>query len=205
MLSIGIDWSDAQRVMSNLQAAEDQMPFAMALALNAATEKTRKHLITETWGAAHGIKVRNQSFIAASLTTKGTRATKRQLETEIYDRLQRGHLMMHAKGGQRVPQGRAHMAVPVSSVQRTGRGVPQNLRPKAMGTKLFPLKGGSPDRLYTRDKRSGKLKLMYVLKTRTRIPKRVPFFEDYRMVMSRELMRALPIAVERAMSTRRVR
>jgi hypothetical protein len=200
MIAIGIDWSDAQRVMRNLQAAEDQMPFAMALALNAATEKARKHLITETWSAAHGIKVRNPSFIAASLTTKGTRATKRQLETEIYDRLQRGHLVAHAKGGTRAPQGRSHMAVPVSSIVKGSRGVPQRLRPRNL-----PNAVRIKDALYTRDKRSGKLKLMYVLKTRTRIPKRVPFFEDYREVMSRELRRALPIAVERAMSTRRVR
>jgi hypothetical protein len=197
---IGIDWSDAQRVMANLKAAEDQMPFAMALALNAATEKTRKHLITETWSGSHGIKVRNPSFIGASLTTKGTRATKRQLETEIYDKLGRGHLMMHARGGVRKPQGRSHMAVPSSKLPKGSRGVPSGLRPKNLQNAVR-----IKDALYVRDKRSGKLKLMYVLKSATRIPKRVPFFEDYQTVMRRELMRALPIAVERAMSTRRIR
>ena len=196
MMQIQIDWSDVKRVMANLKAAEDQMPFAMALALNDATEKTRKYLITHTWPSR--IKQRNASFIAASLTTKGTRATKRQLESEIYDRLNRGHLMMHAKGGTRTARG-AHMAVPVSSMPKSGRGVPQRLRPRNLANSVR-----IKDAIYTRD-RSGKLKLMYVLKTATKIPRRVPFFEDYHASMSRELRRSIPIAVERAMRTRRVR
>jgi hypothetical protein len=203
VLALQIDWADAQRVMSNLKAAEDQMPFAMALALNDATEKTRKHLIGVTWpGHVHQ---RNTSFIAASLTTKDARASKTSLSTEIYDRLGRGHLMLQAKGGVRTPRGRAHMTVPSSAIPKSSRGVPRNLRPKQLGTKLFPLEGGRKDLLFTRDRRSGRLKLMYVLKAATKIPKRVPFFEDYHAVMSAELMRSLPIAIERAMSTRRVR
>ena len=194
MLALQIDFRDVERVMANLRAAQDQMPYAMALALNEATEKTRQHLIKQTW-PSH-IKQRNPSFIAASLTTKGARANKRQLETEIYDRLNRGHLMMHAKGGVRTPRS-GHLAVPVSNVPKGARGVPQRLRPKNMTVRI-------KDALYTRD-RSGRLRLVYVLKTATKIPKRVPFFEDYQTVMSRELHRAIPAAVARAMATRRVR
>jgi hypothetical protein len=58
------------------------------------------------------------------------------------------------------------------------------------------------DALYTRDKR-GRLKLMYVLKSRTPVPKRVPFYEDFATSMRRELIVALPIAIAKAMATRR--
>ena len=139
-----IDISDVQRVMRNLKAAEDQMPFAMSLALNNATEITRKHLITQTW-PGH-VKARNASFIAAALTTKGTRATKRQLSTEIYDRLRRGNLVLHAKGGTRTAR-RGHMAVPVSSMPKGASGVPSRLRPKALVNSVR-----IKDAIYTRDR-----------------------------------------------------
>jgi hypothetical protein len=195
MLALSIDYSDVQRIMKNLGAAADQIPYAMALALNVATERTRQHLIKRTWpGHVHQ---RNASFIAASLTTKEARASKTSLSTEIYDRLGRGHLMMQAKGGTRVPRGGGSIAVPVSSIPRGARGVPQRLRPKNL-----PRSVRIKDALYTRD-RKGKLKLQYVLKRATRIPKRVPFFEDYRAVMTIALNRAIPEAIAKAMSTRR--
>ena len=199
MQGVVIDFPDIQRVMRNLKAAEDQMPYATALALNEATEKTRSYLIGHTW-PSH-IKQRNASFMSATLTTKDARATKRQLETEIYEnpRMQgRGHLMLHAKGGTRVPHSRAHLAVPSSNVPRlSGGGVAKRLKPKNM-PQAFRIK----DALYVRD-RKGRLKLMYVLKGSTKIPKRVPFFEDYFASMRRELHKAIPKAVQRAMATRR--
>jgi hypothetical protein len=196
MLTLTMDLSDVQRVAANLGASADQMPFAMALALNDATERTRQHLIRETW--PRHIRQRNPTFIAASLTTRDSRASKTSLSTEIYDRLQRGHLMLQAKGGVRTPQGRQHMAVPVSNVPKTSRGVPQRLRPKNLQNAVR-----IKDALYMRDRR-GRLKLVYVLKAATKVPKRVPFFEDYYASMSRELIRALPAAIGRAMATRRL-
>jgi hypothetical protein len=205
MQGLSIDYSDVQRIMRNLNAAEEQIPFAMALALNRATENTRQYLIKTTWPGA--IKQRNASFIAAALTTREARASKQSLATEIYENERmrgRGHLMLHAKGGTRTPtHGRARMTVPTRNVVRAGAGrrVPQNLRPKQLGEKLFTQKG-NPDALYVRDRR-GKLKLMYVLKTATRVPKRVPFFEDYHRTMASELNRLIPTAVQYAMATRR--
>jgi hypothetical protein len=87
--------------------------------------------------------------------------------------------------------------VPASSVPKGARGVPARLRPKNMPTAFR--KG---DVLYARDKK-GRLTLLYVLKHQTKIPKRVPFYEDYAMSMSRELVRTIPMAVEKAMATRR--
>lgn len=200
MFGLEIDMSEVQRVVRSLRGSVDQIPYAMMLALNDATEKTRQHLIKTTWPSS-GIKVRNASFIAASLTSRDYRATKTVLSTEIYDRLRRGHLAEHAKGGVRVAKGR-NLAVPSRNVPRTARGVPKGLRPNVLGTKLFPVKGGRKDLLYTRDRR-GRLKLMYVLKSNTRIPRRVPFYEDYEASMRLELRAALPLAVARAMATRR--
>ena len=195
MLGLSIDYSDVRRVMGNLKIAEDQIPFAMALALNDATKVTRAFLVRHTW-PGH-IKQRNASFISAALTTKF--ATKTNLSTEIYEhpRMQgRGHLMLQAKGGTRVGKG-GSIAVPVSNVPRGARGVPQRLRPKNLQNAVR-----IKDALYTRNAR-GKLQLMYVLKKATRIPRRVPFYEDHAASMRRELRRSIPLAVQKAMATAR--
>ena len=195
MFRVSIDMSDIERMARSLQVAEDQIPYAASVALNAATEVTRTHLIKTTW-PSH-IKQRNSTFLAAALTTKGSRATKGNLTSEIYDRLGRAHLSLHAKGGTRVGSGM--LAVPTSKVPRTARGVAQRLRPRNLANSVR-----IKDAIYTRDRR-GRLKLMYVLKATTKVPKRVPFYEDYERVMRTELMRALPAAFAKAMATRRVR
>jgi hypothetical protein len=104
---------------------------------------------------------------------------------------------MQAKGGERSPHGGSNLAVPASTITRTSRGVPTRLRPKNMPTAVR--KG---DVLYAKDKK-GRLTLLYVLKHQTKIPKRVPFYEDYANSMHRELVRTIPMAVEKAMATRR--
>jgi len=195
MIRLEIDFKEAEKAAISLGAAADQVPFAMALALNRAADITRNFLIKATW-PTH-VKQRNQSFIAASLTTRDARASKQSLVVEIYDRLNRGNLQMQAKGGTRTPHGGSSLAVPASDIPRGSRGVPARLRPKNMPTAVR--KG---DVLYGKDRR-GRLRLMYVLKRATPIPKRVPFYEDYTMSMRRELARTLPQAVAHAMATRR--
>lgn len=198
MLAVGIDLEDMYRVIRNLGATVDQVPYSMALAMNEATEKTYNLLTKQTW--PNKVTVRNPTFIRASLTTRGARASKHSLMTEIYDKLDRGHLMMHARGGVRTPKkGRAHMAIPVGNVIKKGaRGVPKNLRPANLANDYR--KG---DFIFARRGRTGKPRLMYVLKTATPIPKRVPFFEDYQRSMAVELRKALPSAIAKAMATRR--
>lgn len=195
VVKIEMDYRDLEAAALSIGAAADQIPFAISLAMNRSADVTRNLLIRSTW-PAH-VHQRNASFIAASLTTRDARASKGSLSVEIYDKLNRGHLQMQAKGGTRTPQGGSNLAVPSSNVPRTGRGVPQRLRPKNMPTAVR--KG---DVLYARD-RKGRLQLLYVLKHATPIPKRVPFYEDFAMSMSRELVRTIPLAVERAMATRR--
>ena len=194
---LSIDFSDVARVASRLGAAQDQIPYACALALNQAADNTRNLLIQNTW-PSH-VHVRNTSFIAASLTTRDARASKRQLAVEIYDKLDRGHLKMQGEGGVRMPHGGSSLAVPVSEIAaaRTGRGVPARLKPKNI--KAFKLRDG----LYVRDKRTKRLRMVYALKASTRIPKRVPFTEDFVRSISRDLIANLPQAIARAMATRR--
>lgn len=59
MMAIEIDMKEVQRVARGLGAAANQIPYAMMLALNDATEVTRSFLIRHTWPSAPGITVRN--------------------------------------------------------------------------------------------------------------------------------------------------
>ena len=195
VVAVEMDFSDLEQAAKNLGASTDQIPFALALSLNNAADITRKLLITATW--PQHIHQRNASFISASLTTRGARANKSDLTVEIYDKLNRGNLEMQSLGGVRAPKGGSNLAIPVSTINRTSKGVPARLRPKNLPTAVR--KG---DALYARDKK-GKLRLLYVLKTATKIPKRVPFYEDFALSMQRELVRGIPLAVARAMATRR--
>lgn len=199
MLKIEFDVSDWKRQAESIEGAAEQLPFAMALALNRAADVTRQFLIQSTW--PQHVQQRNKSFITASLTTKDSRASKQSLAVEIYDKLNRGNLQAHAKGGQRVPRGGSNLAVPSSNnVSRTASGVPKNLLPKNIPpSQLFKRQ----DVLYAKSKRGNKLKLLYVLKTSTKVPMAVPFYQDFATSMARELHRTMPMAMARAMATRR--
>ena len=195
MFKIEFNYAEVEKTALSLKAAADQIPYACALALNRAADVTRNYLIKATW-PTH-VKQRNASFIAASLTTKESRANKSMLSVEIYDKLDRGNLVMQALGGTRTPKKGGNLAVPVSSIKRTSRGVPSRLRPRNL--KVAVKRNGM---LYAKDSK-GKLKLLYALKPTTKIPKRVPFHADFHASMSRELNRTLPMAIKKAMATRR--
>jgi hypothetical protein len=196
MIKLEIDFREVEHAALSVGAAADQIPYAMTLALNRAADVTRNFLIKATW--PQHVQQRNNSFIAASLTTRDARAQKTSLSVELYDKLDRGNLQMHAKGGTRTPMGGAALAVPSSQLPKTSRGIPQRLRPKTLGSNAVR-KG---DVLYQRDNR-GRLRLLYVLKPQTKVPKQVPFYEDYERSMRAELQRLIPLAVKQAMSTRR--
>lgn len=198
VVRIEFDMSDCLRISDMLGASEDQLPYAMALALNRSADNTRKLLIQSTW-PTH-VQQRNSSFIAASLTTREARASKTSLAVEIYDRLGRGHLQEQAKGGQRTPRGGSMLAVPVQTLaaQRGSMGVPKRLKPRNLGPKGIRIK----DALYVRDTKK-RLRLLYVLRAMTRIPKRVPFYEDFANSMLNEMRTNLPYAIATAMATRR--
>lgn len=195
MIHVEFNYKELEAYATQLGARVDQIPYALALAMNRSADVTRNYLIKATW-PTH-VHARNSSFIAASLTTREARASKTSLAVEIYDKLDRGNLQMQAKGGVRVPQGGANLAIPASNVPRGSRGVPKNLKPANLKNSFK--KNGM---LFARDKR-GRVRLVYTLKPASRIPKRVPFYEDFAASMSTELTRTIPLAVKKAMATAR--
>jgi hypothetical protein len=196
MFRLEFDFDEFARAAQGIEGVAEQLPYALALAMNRSADVTRNLLIKQTW-PTH-VTQRNQSFIAASLTTRDARANKQSLAVEIYDKLDRGNLEMQAKGGTRTPHGGSNLAVPASNIPKGARGVPKRLKPKNLPTAVR--KG---DVLYAKDKRSGRLRLLYVLKPATKIPKRVPFYEDFAASMQREIARTIPLAVAHALATRR--
>ena len=196
MIKVEFDFNELTQYAQRFGASVEQIPYALMLSLNRAAETTRELLIRQTW-PSH-VHQRNASFIAASLTTRDARATKTSLSVEIYDRLDRGNLQMQSKGGTKTPHGGSNIAVPLSSIPKGSRGVPARLRPKTLGNRAIR-KG---DALYARLP-NGKLQLLYTLKHATKIPKRVPMYEDFALSMQRELTRNIPLAVAQAMKTRR--
>jgi hypothetical protein len=194
MIKAEFDYKELERFALTFGQRADQVPYALALAMNRSADVTRNLLIKTTW-PTHVVQ-RNNSFIAASLTTKDAKASKQSLSIEIYDKLGRGNLQLQAKGGTRLPKG-ANLAIPAGGMKRGPRGVPARLKPKALNVAL-KRKG----LLFARDGR-GRLKLMYVLKPATKVPKRVPFYEDFAASMQRELTRTIPLAMAKAMGSAR--
>ena len=196
-MSLTFDLRDFQRIARDLRALENQIPFALAQALNASAEVARKEVIETTW--PEHVEARNRTFMRAALTTKGERATKRNLRVVVYDRLGRASLSLHEKGGTKRPRG-ATLAVPSGDLQarRTGKGVPKGLRPRAIPNS-FKKGDGIYQRVGTGKGRG--LKLMYVLKTSAPIKADVPFHADFNRAMRRTLPVQFRIAMHKAMAT----
>jgi hypothetical protein len=197
MIDIEIDCRAFERRAKELHAAIDQVPYALALAMNQAARNTRQILVRETW-PSH-VTQRNTSFIGRALQTNF--ANKRNLRIEIYDSLGRAHLKLHDVGGDKSAKGK--FAIPVTgSIARTARGVSKSKRPHALIV-------NTPKRaLRITDKgifvaKGGRLHLMYAFKASTEQPADVPFDKDFREAMTIELRTSFPAALARAMGSRR--
>lgn len=197
-MSIKFDFRDFERVAKRMSAASNQVPFALARALNDGADKARKYLIEKTW--PNSIHRRNDRFLNAALTTKGTRASKRNLTVKITDKLNRGSLQLHADGGTKTPK-KSSLAIPSKQIQaaQTSRGVPKGLRPLAIPNSF---KRG--DAILQRPaKHGGKPVKQYSLRPTAKIKKDVPFREDFNKTMRREVFRAFGPRLRAAMNTRR--
>lgn len=176
-----------------LGASSDQVPFALARTMNDAMQSTREHIIGVMW--PRSVTARNRSFLKAALTTKGSRARKTLLEVELYDRLHRGHLQLHARGGTKRAKA-GNLAIGTRNVRRTSKGVVDSDKPRSFGTfkrgdAIFKKTGGKS------------LRLMYVLKPSAFQKPDVPFYETFAQQMNLGLRRHLPLNVMKAMQTRR--
>jgi hypothetical protein len=117
MFDLTIDTSAFEKRAKELDAQIDQVPYALALAMNAAAKKTKQTLVEDTW-PSH-VTQRNKSFIGRAL--QRTYANKRNLQIEIYDSLGRAHLKLHDTGAPRLPEVVSPSRRPVpSSAERVG-------------------------------------------------------------------------------------
>lgn len=192
---IKIDLTEVEKIATGLGAASDQLPFIMSLALNKAAFAARKELVSSTW--PRSIVQRNKSFINAALRVRTS--TKNDLSVEVFDYLGRAQLLRHAKGGTKLPKGR-NLAIPSRNIKLGPKGVPVSKRPRNLknsfvrNNKIFQVVGKGKTR---------RVKLVYFLRPSVRVPKDVPFYEDFQKTIRRELENNLPQAVVRAMSTRK--
>ncbi len=213
-----LDLREFDRAIHDFAATLDQVPFALAQAMNDGVEFARDEIINRTWPG--NVAVRNPRFLQAALTTRGNRATKTNLRVAIDDRLGRASLGLHAEGGEKTPRGKA-IAVPSAAVAgRAGaKGVPKGLRPRALPNSF--VKGNAIyQRVGTYQKvgapgtgRSGVargkgydgrgLTLMYRLAPRAEIRADVPFDSDFERAMRAGVDRAFGPRLQRAMATRR--
>jgi hypothetical protein len=197
MLELRFNTFDFEMRARELDAAIDQVPYALALTLNRAAQNTRRVLIESTW-PTH-VQQRNSSFIGRALRTKW--ATKTNLVVEIYDDLGRAHLKLHARGGARVPRSRFAIA-PDANALRKAHGIPKSQRPKAIIAK-------TPKRALRITSKGifvgegGRLHLKYAFKQSTDQPRDVPFYDDFRSTMAIELRTSFAAAMARAMKGRR--
>jgi hypothetical protein len=196
------DLSAFERKARELDAAIDQVPYALSLAMNEAVKNARELLIRDTW--PRHIEQRNANFIRAKLKVTEY-ANKRKLRVVLSENPElggRGNLLLHAKGGTRTPKG-GRIAVPSQELKgrRGAHGVPKGMRPANV-----PNSFKKGDIIYQRTGRKGrKLKLVYALKPSARIPAQVPFEDDFRIAMLNEVRTSFPAALARAMKGRRAR
>ena len=197
MIELEIDTNAFAKRAVEMHAQIDQVPFALALAMNRAAENTRNALVQNTW-PSH-VTQRNAGFIGRALRRKY--ANKRNLQIEIYDSLGRAHLKLHDTGGTKTAKGR--LAIPPQGmVKRGSSGVRKGQRPHAivMSTPKRALRITSKGIFVGK---GGRLQLMYAFAPSASIKADVPFEKDFLELMTLELRLSFRAAVEQAMKPRR--
>ncbi len=209
---VTFDLRDITRVTKRLERFANQIPFALATALNKSTDVAREEL-PQVW--AQHITARNPNFLKAALSRKGTSATKRNLRVELRDVIGRGNLGLHDKGGS--AHGSGALAIPTTtsgiSRRRGAKGVPKGMQPRNL-TRSFGKAGKSGDTLIyqqvgkyqkatkRKDGHDGRsLKLAYVTKPTNRVRADVPFHAEFDRIMRREMPKQFSTAIKAAMKT----
>lgn len=201
MFVLKLDTRDFEKQANNMRnAAQDQIPYALALALNTAAENTRNLLINEWPTRVH---VRSPGFIRYSLR-RGAAATKNNLRIEIYDQTGKAFMSRLETGGTHAARG-SNLAIPVEANVRIGsHGVRKSQLPRNLSNAVLLNKNGRPA-IYQRvgKGKKKKLKLMYLLRPAVQVPSKMPFHMDFEISMRNEVRTSFPAAMVRAMRTRR--
>ncbi len=174
---------------------KQQMPFAMAGAINDTAFAVRKDTIERGWPS--DVTVRNPRFLSAvMMPIKGAnRANKRNLVATVQnypsgDR-HRDYLERLAVGGIKTPRGR-NIAIPARDVRMRARGgvTPSN-RPRALlGRKnvfRVVLKNGQPAIVRRATKKRYPLQMLYLLEPNGMIRKQFDFYDDANATVRRTI------------------
>ncbi len=186
-----------RRKLSDFQRR--QIPFAMSQALNDTAFDVRRHIVDRIWPNSFP-RAANKRFPNVAFRVK--KATKRNLESVVFDRLKRDWLMLHIRGGTKRPWTSRNLAVPVG-VKRTATGrisaakSPRNLQNSFIGeggTAIFQRVGG---------KRQRRIKMMYALTPTAQIDRVFPFFRQARLKVDQVFPRHFARRFKKALATAR--
>jgi hypothetical protein len=201
MFELRIDMRPFEQETRRLRAAQDQISYALALALNKANENAR-NLLMQEW--PRHVKARNSGFIGYALR-RGPPATKHNLRIEIYDRSEKAFVKRLDKGGMHTAK-KSNLAIPVEGNVRVGsHGVRSSQQPRNLTDVFVADRNGRGQAIWRRVGRGKrKLKLMYVLKPAVQVSAKMPFTEDFTTSVLNETRTSFPAAMARAMKSRRV-
>jgi hypothetical protein len=201
MFSVELDATEYIKHVEALQGRMDQVPYALALALNKANENTRE-LLVRVW--PQHVKARQSGFIRYALR-RGPPATKRELRVEIYDQTRKPFIKRLDTGGTHAAKG-SNLAIPFERNVRIGaHGVKSAMLPRNLPNAFVADLNGRGPAVWQRQKtkKGTRIKLMYVLKPSVPVPHKLSFSEDFEVSMRNEVRTSFPAAMARAMKGRR--
>lgn len=181
-----------------------QIPFALSRALNSTAFDIRRHEVKTVYPTA--FEQRDQRFIGSALRV--SKSTKAKLQASVYDRFGKAFLVLHARGGKKIPRGN-NISIPSVELakRRTGRGVPKSLRPRAALNKpnTFKVQFANGQRAIVRRKTKKRLPLqvLYILEPSAVIKKTFPFYPAGVKLGRRAFPRHFHAEFEKAMATAR--
>lgn len=199
MISLNVEVETEGVLKLLVGLSRDQIPYATSQALNSTIFDVRKQIVGETW--ARAFKVRNARYPSAAFRV--TKASKRELHATLYDKLQRTSLPLHAEGGIKRPRGRS-LAIPTEKIKRTGSGkIPAGKKPRTLPNSFVGNPFGKGRGIWQKDKRTGRMQLMYDLEVLARIRKRFNFYQDAERVVDRVYSKHWERSFNRALATAR--
>lgn len=198
-LNVDIDFRDFEKATARLNARFDQLPFALANALNTAAFEAADYIAGPVW--AKNFVVRRSRFPRAILRVE--KATKKNLIVAIYDSSGgRAQLKRHATGGIKRPHGR-NIAIPdAQEIKRGPGGVPRNMRPRIIaaagkrGIRVIPGKGIFIGK-------GGRLHRLYQFVPQATIRKDFMAYEEFSAFMRAAVARHFPAAIRKAIVSAR--
>lgn len=194
-ISVRHNIRDVRRSLSRVQ--RKQVPFAAAMALTNTAHTVRKHIVGTLWPNAFP-RASNKRF--PSVAFRVQRATKRRLQSAVYDRLGRHFIEHHITGEDKRPFTGSALAVPIEARRTASGRIRKADQPGGGGTFRANL-GGAGEAIWRRGRQG--LQLLYVLKGRTRVDRRFPFYRAGEARARTAFAREFDKSMRRALATAR--